>query len=104
MVAGAYGPPPGYDSAGVAKEVGRLRKKYRACFIDALTKHPDLGGRVTLVVRIGSDGKVLSVGGGGGGKIGPIVGCLKKETAAAQFPPPKAGSAVISIPITFVTQ
>jgi outer membrane biosynthesis protein TonB len=62
-----------------------------------------MAGSVTLVATIGPNGEVQSVS-GGGGSLGPIIGCLKGVVQSAAFSPPDGGKAVVSIPITFVKQ
>ncbi len=68
---------------GVAAQIARLRSPFRACYLEGRKKHPDLQGSIFLVAKLGTDGKVLSVG-AGGSNLAPIVPCLKKAVAAAQ--------------------
>ncbi len=82
-------------------QLRRMRERFRACYVEGLKQHEDLAGSATLVAKIDADGKVRSVGGGGGGKIGPIVPCLKKAVVDVKFPPQGDSGVVISIPITF---
>jgi len=79
-----------------------FRGRARACYVEGSKKHPDLEGSVTLVIKVGADGKVLAVSGGGTPKLAPIIPCLKKEAQDIEFPPPKDGAAVLHIPLTFV--
>jgi len=84
--------------------VARMRGRFRNCYQRGLNSNPEMAGSVSLVARIGPNGEVLSVGGGGGGGLGAIVPCLKAVVRGGGFSPPDSGSAIISIPITFMKQ
>lgn len=126
----AGGPGGGAESAGTAKKVkgpkgnvsvggagvsggavsnassvvARMRGRFRACYNAGLQSNPELQGSVVLTAKIGPNGGVMGVG-GGGGALAPIVGCLKGVVASGGFSPPDNGTgAVVSIPITFVLQ
>jgi hypothetical protein len=89
-------------NAGAA--VSRMRGRFRACYQAGLDANPELAGSVTLVAKIGPNGAVTGVS-GGGGALSPIVGCLKSVVSGGGFSPPDNGvGATISIPITFVVQ
>jgi hypothetical protein len=94
----------GGSVANASSVVARMRGRFRHCYQQGLSQNPDMQGSVTLTAKVGPNGEVLGVGGGGGGSIGPIVGCLKSVVAGASFSPPEGGGAVITIPITFVKQ
>jgi hypothetical protein len=115
---GALAPPPASPAgpgsvsvggAGVAggtvanasAVVARMKGRFRACYQMGLASKPDLSGSVVLVARIGEQGQVESVS-GGGSTLAAIIPCLKAVVQGASFAPPDGGSAVISIPITFV--
>jgi hypothetical protein len=84
--------------------VSRMRGRFRACYQAGLDSNPELAGSVTLVAKIGPNGAVTGVS-GGGGALSPIVGCLKAVVSSGGFSPPDNGvGATISIPITFVVQ
>lgn len=126
----ADGPGGGAESAGTAKAVkgptgnvsvggagvaggavsnassvvARMKGRFRACYNSGLQSNPELQGSVMLVAKIGPNGGVQGVG-GGGGALGPIVGCLKGVVASGGFSPPDNGvGATVSIPITFILQ
>jgi hypothetical protein len=93
----------GGNVANASSVVARMKGRFRACYQTGLAANPDMQGQVTLVAKIGPNGEVMGVS-GGGGALGPIVGCLKAVVAGAQFAPPDGGSATVAIPITFVKQ
>ncbi|MBI4703125.1 MAG: energy transducer TonB [Deltaproteobacteria bacterium] len=94
----------GGNVANASAVVARMRGRFRRCYQQGLAQNPEMQGSVNLVARVGPNGEVLSVGGGGGGSLGGIVPCLKAVVAGAQFAPPDGGGATISIPISFVRQ
>ncbi|MSP24002.1 MAG: AgmX/PglI C-terminal domain-containing protein [Myxococcales bacterium] len=89
--------------AGASGVVGRMKGRFRQCYQSGLNSNPELAGSVTLVAKVGENGEVRSVS-GGGGALAAISGCLKSVVQSASFAPPEGGSAVIAIPITFVKQ
>jgi hypothetical protein len=89
--------------ANASSVVARMKGRFRACYQTGLNSNPEMAGSVVLVATIGPNGEVQGVG-GGGGSLGPIIGCLKSVVSSGGFSPPDGGKAVISIPITFVKQ
>lgn len=89
--------------ANASSVVARMKGRFRACYQAGLNSNPEMAGTVTLVATIGPNGEVQGVS-GGGGSLGPIIGCLKSVVQSAAFSPPDGGRAVVSIPITFVKQ
>jgi len=81
--------------ANASSVVARMRGRFRRCYQTGLNSNPEMQGSVTLTAKVGPNGEVLGVGGGGGGALGPIVGCLKAVVAGAQFAPPDGGGAII---------
>jgi hypothetical protein len=96
-------PVGGDDIPGAGGVVARLRGRLRACYLQGLAQNPDLAGSVTLVARIGPNGEVLGVS-GGGGPLAAIVPCLKSVIAGAKFAPPKSGAGAVQISLNFVKQ
>ena len=90
--------------ANASSVVARMRGRFKACYQAGLRQNPEMAGSVSLVATIGPNGEVRGVSGGGGGGLGAIVGCLKAVVRSGAFAPPEGGSAVVSIPITFVKQ
>jgi hypothetical protein len=94
----------GGNVANASAVVARMRPRFRRCYEQGLAQDPNMQGSVTLTAKVGPNGEVMGVGGGGGGSLGSIVGCLKAVVSGGGFSPPDGGSAVITIPITFVKQ
>ncbi len=90
--------------ANASSVVARMRGRFRRCYQQGLNTNPEMQGSVQLTAKIGPNGEVRGVGGGGGGSLGAIVPCLKAVVSSGAFAPPEGGSAIISIPITFVKQ
>jgi hypothetical protein len=90
--------------ANASAVVARMRARFRHCYEQGLNSNPEMSGSVTLTAKVGPNGEVTGVGGGGGGALGPIVGCLKAVVQGASFAPPEGGGAIITIPISFVRQ
>ena len=90
--------------ANASSVVARMRGRFNACYQAGLRQNPEMAGSVSLVATIGPNGEVRGVSGGGGGGIGAIVGCLKAVVRSGAFAAPEGGSAVVSIPVTFVKQ
>ncbi len=90
--------------ANASSVVARMRGRFRRCYQQGLNVNPEMQGSVQLTAKIGPNGEVRGVGGGGGGSLGAIVPCLKAVVSSGAFAPPEGGSAIISIPITFVKQ
>lgn len=89
--------------ANAATVVARMRGRFRACYQAGLNDDPGLQGAVTLVAKLGAGGEVTKVT-GGGGALGAIFPCLEAVVRSGGFSSPEGGSAIVSIPITFVKQ
>src|SRR5262245_17832714 len=94
----------GGNVANANAVVARMKGRFRNCYQQGLNQNPEMQGSVTLTAKIGPNGEVLSVGGGGGGALSPIVPCLKAVVQSGGFSQPEGGGAVVTIPITFVKQ
>jgi hypothetical protein len=86
--------------ANATAVVARMRARFRHCYEQGRLSYPEMQGSVTLTAKIGSNGEVTGVG-GGGGPMAPIVGCLKGVVQGAQFATPTKGSGMVVIPIIF---
>ena len=80
--------------------VARMRARFRHCYEQGRLAYPEMQGSVTLTAKIGSNGEVVGVG-GGGGSMAPIVPCLKGVVQGGQFASPTGGSGMVVIPIIF---
>ena len=87
-----------------SRVVAGMRAGFRACYQRGLSENPDAAGAITLTIRVGPGGEVQSVGGSSGSLPASVVACVKARAQAAQFDAPEGGSAVISVPVTFVKQ
>jgi len=87
-----------------SRVVAGMRAGFRACYQRALAENPDAAGNITLTIRVGPGGEVTGVSGSSGTLPASVVSCVKARAQAAQFDAPEGGSAVISVPVTFVKQ
>lgn len=73
----------------------------RFCFEWQLSRHPDLGGRVTLEFRIAEDGTVEDAAIAEedlGDEV--VLRCFRGVTSRMRFPEPEGGSVTVRYPIT----
>ena len=94
----------GGNVSNAARVVAGMRAGFRACYNRELANNPDAQGSIRLSIRVGPGGEVQSVSASSSGNLGSAVGCVRARASAAQFAPPEGGSAVISVPVTFVRQ
>ncbi|MEI9951161.1 MAG: AgmX/PglI C-terminal domain-containing protein [Pseudomonadota bacterium] len=87
-----------------SRVVAGMRAGFRACYQRGLAENPDAAGNITLTIRVGAGGEVTGVSGSSGSLPASVVACVKARAQAAQFDAPEGGSAVISVPVTFVKQ
>lgn len=87
-----------------SRVVAGMRAGFRSCYQRGLAENPDAAGSITLTIRVGPGGEVQGVGGSSGSLPASVVACVKARAQAAQFDAPEGGSAVISVPVTFVKQ
>ncbi len=99
------------EPPSAAVPLATLRASWRVCapdFVPAISalwlKNPDAAGNITLTIRVGAGGEVTGVSGSSGSLPASVVACVKARAQAAQFDAPDGGSAVISVPVTFVKQ
>ncbi len=85
--------------------VARMRAGFRSCYNRGLAKNPDASGRISLKIRVGPGGEVTGVAASSSGNLpASVVSCVKGRARAGRFSPPEGGSAVVSVPVTFVKQ
>lgn len=85
--------------------VARMRAGFRACYNRALQTNPDISGRADLRIKVGPGGEVQGVAARKSGTLpASVVSCLKARARRARFQPPQGGTAVVSVPVTFVKQ
>jgi len=90
--------------SNASRVVALLRAGFRACYQKGLAENPDAAGNITLTIHVGAGGEVTGVSGASGTLPPSVVGCVKSRAQAATFDAPEGGSAVISVPVTFVKQ
>jgi hypothetical protein len=80
----------------------RVKQAHR-CYDNALAQDPTLRGKVTVAVRIGTNGQVCSAG-IASNEMGSqqVATCVSGYFRGASFPSPKGGCADVNIPINFV--
>ena len=81
-----------------------MRAGFRNCYNRELAQNPDAQGSIRLSITVGPGGEVQNVQASASGNLGSAVTCVRSRAQAAQFDPPKGGSAVIQVPVTFVKQ
>lgn len=95
----------GGSVGNASSEVAKMRAGFRACYNRALATNPDASGRIDLRIRVGAGGEVTGVAASSSGNLPPSVAeCVKGRARSARFSPPEGGSAVVSVPVSFVKQ
>jgi outer membrane biosynthesis protein TonB len=80
----------------------RVKQAHR-CYDNALAQDPTLRGKVTVAVRVGSNGQVCSAGIAANEMSSQQVAtCVSGYFRGANFPAPKGGCVDVNIPINFV--
>lgn len=88
-----------------ASVVAGMRAGFRACYNRGLATNPDASGKIDLKLRIGPGGEVNGVAAATSGNLpASVVDCVKSRARSARFSPPDSGSAVVSVPVSFVKQ
>jgi hypothetical protein len=88
-----------------ASVVAGMRAGFRACYNRGLSTNPDASGKIDLKLRIGPGGEVTGVAAASSGSLpASVVDCVKGRARSGRFSPPDSGSAVISVPVSFVKQ
>lgn len=84
--------------------VAELRPAFGKCYQQGLDLDPQMAGSVRLTISVGADGGVSHVDSRAAGVSETVAACVEAEAMRAQFNPPEGGSAVISVPVSFVKQ
>lgn len=88
-----------------ASVVAGMRAGFRACYNRGLATNPDASGKIDLKLRIGPGGEVTGVAAATSGNLPEsVVSCVKGRARSGRFSPPDGGSAVVSVPVSFVKQ
>jgi Ca-activated chloride channel family protein len=108
--------PKGYANIGgptvtgghvgnAARIVAAMRPGFRSCYQRALADEPDAAGSIRLTIRVAEGGEVAGVSPFPSDSLpGDILLCVMARARAAQFDAPEGGSAIISVPVTFVVE
>lgn len=115
VVNGPKKPIPGTNVAPPSVDVGRLpdaprvvagmRALLRGCYRRELDTNPEARGTVRVTAKIGSNGEVTSAQAAASGSLSSTMSaCVSRVVRGAQFGPPDGGSAMLSIPMTFIPQ
>lgn len=79
--------------------------EFRQCYLKGLIRHPTQDGRVAIVLRVDSAGKVAKVESYGACELAPeSIECMYGVAKKLRFPPPANGSDTITIPATFTSR
>jgi hypothetical protein len=94
----------GGEVSNASRVVAGMRAGFRNCYNRELAQNPDAQGSIRLSITVGPGGEVQNVQATPSGNLGSAVACVQARARSAQFDPPKGGSAVIQVPVTFVKQ
>lgn len=85
--------------------VEATRKEFRSCYRRGLVHDAAQDGRVAVVLRIGSDGRVARVEEQAACELGvDTIACIQNVAGRLRFPPPAAGSETVVIPAVFTSR
>jgi hypothetical protein len=88
-----------------SRVIGGLKGLFRACYRHELDLNPNARGTIQVTATIGPNGDVKSVQAANGGELSStMVGCVSRAMKGAEFGAPEGGSAMISVPMTFIPQ
>jgi hypothetical protein len=85
--------------------IGGLRGMLKACYRHELDDNPAAQGTIRVTATIGPNGDVRSVQAANSGLSSKMSGCVSGVVRGAQFGPPEGGgSAIVTVPMTFIPQ
>jgi hypothetical protein len=99
--------PPSVDVGKVPdapRVVAGMRGLLRACYRRELDTDPSAKGSVRVTAKIGPNGDVVSVQAANNGLSSTMVACVSRVVRGGQFGQPEGGSAMVTIPMTFIPQ
>lgn len=82
-----------------ADVISRNRFRFKACFEKALAADAKAQGTVTVTVKLGPSGNVVSSVGESKQAPPAMTSCIAKAFESMKFPPPERGSATMVVPI-----
>lgn len=78
-------------------------RQARRCYESALAQDPTLHGKITLALKIGSNGQACSASVASNDMDSPnVANCVVDRYRSAAFPAPKGGCVEVNIPVNFV--
>jgi hypothetical protein len=77
-------------------------KQAHRCYDNALAQDPTLRGKVSIAVRIGSNGQACSAGVASNDIGGNVANCVAGYFRGQAFPAPRGGCIDVNVPINFV--
>jgi TonB family protein len=84
--------------------IGGLRGLLRACYRHEIDTDPNARGTVRVTATVGPNGEVKSVQTANGGLSSAMASCVSRVVKGAVFNPPEGGSAIVTVPMTFIPQ
>ena len=92
------------DTTAVKLALAKLQTSYRKCIQKALDAKAKLDGKVEIVVSVKPDGHVSDTK-ATGDLPETVTACIRKEIAAATFPPPETGEPeTLKIPVSVTSK
>ena len=83
--------------------VASLRGRFRSCYQKGLLEDSTMSGKVTISVKVGSNGEVMSSDVVSSAGLSPTVSrCIADVAKRATFSAPGGGGSTLQIPVTFV--
>jgi len=93
---------PGDIDASAARAVVRsYNRQIRNCYERQLKQNHTLQGRMRVLVRVGSNGRVTGTRVSGSLRSPPVFACVRNLAGTWTFPNPSRGCAVVSVPFNF---
>lgn len=94
----------GTTSSEIETALSFRAKQSHRCYDNALAQDPTLRGKVSIAVRIGSNGTACSAGVASNDLAGApsVANCVAGYFRGQAFPSPKGGCVDVNIPINFV--
>lgn len=94
----------GATNSDVETALAFRAKQAHRCYDNALAQDPTLRGKVSIAVRIGSNGQACSAGVGSNelSSAPGVASCVAGYFRGQNFPAPKGGCVDVNIPINFV--
>ena len=84
------------------RAVDDTRSGFRSCYHRGLIHDPTQDGRAVIVLRVGSDGRVVKTESYGVCELqSDVVKCMRETAARLRFAPPRGGSDTIVLPVVF---